>query len=129
MASSLILLALLATPIACNGRANSGGDMCQTVLWGGFNGTPDCHGIASQVIQGQHRACSSDADCAIIAASACSAHAVNINAAQLYMSYPPPCNHPFAATCMPVQWRQVCNQGCCQPSSAGATPVGPPIPF
>ena len=116
---ALLLVIGLAAPLACSGRSDvAQADQCQTIAWGGFNGTPDCQGISQQVIQGQHRACQTDNDCAVIAASACSAHAVHRQAVSIYGGFAPPCNHPLAGMCMPVQWRTVCAQGCCQPSSA-----------
>ena len=126
VAAFFAVLGMLLLPLAaCKGRASTPpGGMCQTIPWGGFNGTPECQGISQQLIQGQHRGCAQDSDCALIAANACSAHAVNIGMAPAYAAYAPPCNHPLAGMCIPVQWRVVCQQGCCAPSSAP-----PPSPF
>lgn len=119
-----LLAVLLALPMACSARGNvPDGGMCQTVPWGGFNGTPECQGIAAQVIQAQHRVCQQDSDCAVIASSACQAHAVHAQAVPIYSGFPPPCNHPLAGMCLPVTWRAVCQQGCCAPSSAAPPPV------
>ena len=115
-AQLLAAAAALALPAACGrdaGFPNTG--MCQTVAWGGWNGSPDCAGIAASVIAAEHRTCNQDADCAIVGASSCSAHAVNLGAADSYRAYPPPCGHPLAGMCPPALWRAVCQQGCCVP--------------
>ena len=120
-----LVLGLLTLTGACRDRGGAGvpeGGMCQAIAWGGWNGTPDCAGIASSVIQGADRACRQDADCALVATTPCASHAVGAAAAERYRSFPVPCNHPLAGMCLPQQWYPVCQQGCCV-ASTQPTPV------
>jgi hypothetical protein len=111
-----LLLAALAAPAACSGRQPQyAASQCPTITWGGWDGTPDCAGIAAALILSEHRGCGTDADCALVGQTQCSAHAVNNGAAVRYASYPPPCGHPLAGMCAPVRWRAACQQGCCVP--------------
>jgi hypothetical protein len=121
----LMVLTAFGLPAACGGRSETpSGGMCQSIAWGGWNGTPDCAGIASSVVQGADRACQQHSDYALVAASSCSAHAVNNAAAERYRGFPPPCNHPLAGMCAPQQWYPVCQQGCCVPSNQPPPPNG-----
>ena len=122
--ATICLLLGLSFRVGCERSAEQPqGGTCQSITWGGFNGTPECAGIAASVIQAQHRTCLQDSDCALLAANACSAHAVNAQALPAYSNHPPPCNHPLAGMCIPVPWRAVCQQGCCSPSSAPPPPT------
>lgn len=119
------LFAILGLPAACGNRSTQpSGEMCQAITWGGWNGTPDCAGIAASVIQGADRACSQHSDCALVAQASCSAHAVNGAAAERYRGFPPPCSHPLAGMCVPQQRYAVCQQGCCVPSNQPPPPAG-----
>jgi len=121
----VLLLTTLVVPAACRGGSNQPtGEMCQTIAWGGWDGTPECAGIASSIIQGADRACSQSSDCQLVAATNCSAHAVSSPAADRYRAFPPPCSHPLAGMCAPQQWYAVCQQGCCVPSNQPPPPPG-----
>jgi hypothetical protein len=117
LARSLWLLAaLVLVPLACRNRSEAPrADSCPTIAWGGWDGTPECAGLAATVITGRDRACATDMDCALIAASHCDARSVNDPAAPRYADRPPPCNHPLAGMCLPAAWRAACQQGCCVP--------------
>ena len=121
------LLMGLASPVACGGQrgfAENGGGYgacTQTIAWGGWNGTPECSGIAASVIRAEHRMCQTDADCALVGQNACTQRAVSVNAVQTYQAYPQPCTHPLAGACAPA--RPQCQQGCCGTTT---TPPGTP---
>jgi hypothetical protein len=115
VAGAALTLAL-AAPAACAPRGPQyAPTQCPTIAWGGWDGTPDCAGIAAGLILSEHRGCATDTDCAIVGQTACSAHAVNAGAATRYATFPPPCGLPMAGICAPRQWRPACQGGCCTP--------------
>lgn len=115
---TLIPLCLgLAAPVACGPRAPAGGPHpsgCQqTITWGGWDGTPECAGLAATIVSPAHRSCASDQDCALVGAGPCEARSVNNAATPRFRQLPAPCGHPLAGMCQPVQHRPVCQLGCC----------------
>ena len=112
------LVALLALPFACGGRAQAPtGGSCGAIAWGGWDGTPDCAGLASVVIAPEFRTCRVDTDCTLIAVQRCSAHATNHQGAQALASQSPPCTLPaLGGFCQPIQYQPRCQQGCCVPA-------------
>jgi len=117
----LLVALLLATPFACGPRGYADSpeaQACQTVLWGGWNGTPECAGIAAVVISPRDRICQSDEDCVIVGTNGCAAHSVNKPAAANAGRHPPPCTHPLAGMCRPTPWVGKCQQGCCTPTAS-----------
>lgn len=119
MLTRYVALALLMTlPFACGGRAEAPGPgMCQAVAYGGWDGTPECSGIASIIIAPEFRTCRVDQDCALVAQNRCSAHAANHQGAQALGHNPPPCVLPAIGNlCPPAQMIPRCQQGCCVPS-------------
>jgi len=120
-----LLALVLVLPAACSGArgGESGYGMCQqSVAWGGWDGTPQCAGLAASVITAEDRACESDADCTLVGVTNCSAHAVSQRALGRYSQLPAPCQHPLGGMCPTVTYRAVCAQGCCMPVNA-ATPT------
>lgn len=111
-----VLASLLAAPFACGGRAETPGPgMCQAVAWGGWDGTPECQGIASVVIVPEYRGCNVDADCALVGTTRCSTHAANHQGVTSLAQQPLPCAHPLAGFCQPVSHLPRCLSGCCVP--------------
>lgn len=92
--------------------------MCQSLAWGGFDGTPQCASLSATVIAAEDRMCQTDADCALVAVTQCSAHAVNVPAVPRYATYPAPCSHPLNAFCGAKTFRAACDRGCCVPTTA-----------
>jgi hypothetical protein len=107
----------LVLPLACSSQPATppGVGTCNAVGWGGWDGTPDCAGIATIVIPPEARVCATDSDCVLVGASACSTHAANQAGAARLSQNPPPCNHPLAGLCAPPRFRASCQQGCCVP--------------
>ncbi len=121
-----LLASLLVLPAACSGSrgGESGYGICQqSVAWGGWDGTPQCAGLAASVITAEDRACESDADCTLVGVTNCSAHAVGQRALARYSQLPAPCQHPLGGMCPPVSYRAVCSQGCCMPVNAASAPA------
>lgn len=109
---------LLLGPFACNDRGSDFPEtpqMCQGIPWGGWNGTPQCAGIASIIIASEHRACTANEECALVGVTACSAHAVRADHLAHYTQHPAPCTHPLGGICPARQYGAVCEQGCCVP--------------
>lgn len=114
--ASLAFLALMGLPFACGGRPQSPGlGMCEAVAWGGWDGTPECSGIASIVIAPEFRGCFTDADCALVGTTNCSSHAANQRGAASLAQSPAPCSLPLLGYCQPVRYAPTCQQGCCVP--------------
>jgi hypothetical protein len=107
----------LVAPLACGQRDAAGppGGACNAVAWGGWDGTPECAGIAAMVIPSESRVCSADSDCALVGASACNTHAANHAGASALAQNPPPCSHPLAGLCVPPRFMPRCQAGCCVP--------------
>lgn len=91
---------------------------CQTVPWGGYNGTPECAGLGATLVEGAHRTCVQHTDCALVGVNACEARSVGAAHASRYQQLPPPCAHPFSALCSPKRYVPVCDQGCCTVGTA-----------
>ena len=120
--SFTLLAVLLGAPLACGDRNGTpttpGSNSCQSIAWGGWNGTPACGGIAAIVVSPEQRVCVNHSDCVIVGNNRCAAHAVNQEAAPRASQNPPPCGHPLAAICTGVRWSAACQQGCCVPVSS-----------
>jgi hypothetical protein len=121
------LSAALLLPAACRGgRGNDPGfGVCQqTITWGGWDGTPQCAGLAATLIPAEDRACERDGDCVLVGLTTCGGHAVNQRAFPRFSGVPAPCSHPLAGMCPPANHRAACQAGCCV-----ATAAPPPAPF
>lgn len=121
--AGLGLLGLLLLPGACREPRTAGPGMCQTIAWGGFDGTPQCAAVSATVIAGEDRGCQIDADCTLVAVTNCAAHAVSTPAVPRYAGNPAPCAHPLNAFCAAKTFRAACDRGCCVATTA---PPGPP---
>ncbi len=124
-ASLALLAALLCAPAACGPKSEVPASSCGTIPWGGWDGTPQCAGVAAVIIGGADRACNQHSDCVLVGVSRCAAHSVNRAALARFQQFPPPCDHPLAGLCAPSPQYAACNQGCCMPS---ATPPPAPAP-
>ncbi len=116
------LAAALGAPAACGSRAEAPGSSCASIPWGGWDGTPQCAGIAAVVINGADRACETHSDCVLVGVNRCSAHAVNQVGIGRFQQYPPPCEHPLAMMCPSSPQFALCYQGCCVPSQTPPPP-------
>jgi hypothetical protein len=126
LVSAFGLAALLLAPAACRGSRGRGNDygVCQqTIGWGGWDGTPQCAGLAATLIPAEERTCQEDADCVLVGVTTCGAHAVLQRAFSRFAGLPAPCSHPLAGMCPPAQFRAACHGGCCIATSAPPPPA------
>lgn len=108
-------ISMLAILMACSGRDSETPQTssCAAMPWGGWDGTPECAGIAATMVSPNDRGCQQDGDCIIVGANPCEARSVNAITGSRFSNHPPPCKHPLAGMCLPTTWRAVCQQGCC----------------
>ena len=126
LVSILGLAIALLLPAACRGSRGNGPEygVCQqTIAWGGWDGTPQCAGLAATLIPAEERTCEADADCALVGVTTCGAHAVNQRAFARFAGVPAPCSHPLAGMCPPANYRAACQAGCCVATSAPPPPA------
>lgn len=85
---------------------------CPTIPWGGWTGEPRCAALAARPILGRDRACTTDADCALVHAGAsCREQAASVSSVTRYRAMDVACTAPTAGPCNPAVAR--CASGCC----------------